>query len=130
MIITYEKHDGNYGTCICIPEMIPWKLEAVVDRVTCGHISHALKLTAGAFEDIILTDDEFLGFLEGLDEEKEEAILALFSQIAVGAAAAVARVIREGEQILNLSEVIEAETEFWLKYNETAANGTDEDEDE
>ena len=126
MIITYEKHERNFGCCVCIPDMLPWKLETIVD-----HEGYALKLTAGGFEDIILTDEDFLGVVVDIvDEEKEEgeAILALFSQIALSVATTAARVIREGELILNLSEVIEAESEFWLKFYGTSAKGTDDDE--
>lgn len=118
MILTYEKIAEKNPCCVCIPESTAWKLTADIEEMCKDAVCYALKLIAGDFQDTILITDDILGLVDTGDEAEDEAILALFSQI-IGAAAKKAACAIHSSDVLDLTEIIQEEIAFYIRFWDT-----------
>ena len=127
MIITYKKAE-KYPCCVCIPEGTSWKLTADIEEMSEDAACYALQLIAGEFQDTILITDDVLGLVDTGNEAEEETISALFSQI-IGTAAKKAACAIHSSDVLDLTEIIQEEIAFYIRFWETV-NQEKQEEDE
>lgn len=122
MIITYNRWEDTYATCLFIPDSVPWKLVVEIDQVSDGSESemeecpttYALNLVTGTgMEECIVTSEEFWGKLpEGVDEGTE--IQDLFNYMVQEASLSLAFFFEDRKRVFDLSETIRRCTEDWM----------------
>lgn len=121
MIITYAVCEGKYNNFLFVPDAMPWKLVADIERIAEGtednpddvEIDYALCLVTGAgMKENILLSEEFWGRIpEELNEE--EWILNLFNFIVVASACDFANAMSKKENVYDLGATITRCIEQW-----------------
>lgn len=120
MLITYQKHGGMHNCFAVVPEETPWRLEtaeAVLDGAE-GDVRYALNLVVNqeTVDTLLLSDDFWNLAIKG---SEAEMTMTLFNEIIEQAADEMENVLSAQGQRLDLGEIIEAEVEFWCKFQES-----------
>lgn len=121
MIITYAVCEGKYNNFLFVPDGMPWKLVADIERISEGNvdnpddveIDYALCLVTGAgMKEHILLSEEFWGRIpEELNEE--DRILDLFNFIVAASACDFANALGKKENVYDLGATIIRCIEQW-----------------
>lgn len=121
MIITYAVCEGKYNNFLFVPDGMPWKLVADIERFSEGtednpdavEIDYALCLVTGAgMKENVLLSEEFWGCVpEELDEE--EWVLDLFNFIVAASASDFANALSKKENVYDLGATITRCIERW-----------------
>lgn len=122
MIIKYSTHDDTFRTCLRLPDSLPWKLmveltdfdeaaaEAGEEEYIC---SYAVKLIAGAMEEIIIESEYYSKPEHTKIENWDDEIRDFFNYIVDEATSALAYAERCGEQVFDLGDTISMCREEW-----------------